>query len=244
MEKGKKQNTLLILSVFIIILVILLAVIVFMILRALGISISLPKINSTPNTTTETKTGEIVEIGSPIRIDSDTQYNYNFALADYTGSGGQKDELITDDLVVQTKQIINPINSKLSRIKIAKIGVNAPIIQDLDGNKAIDLGWWLYPGSKQDGEKILMAHRRFWKAGHPFSAWNINTLKKGTLIQLVDKSGSIFKYKIVSQSVVQGNDLSIFNTANDDLLKIITCSTFTGDAGSSSHRFITIAKRV
>ena len=67
-------------------------------------------------------------------------------------------------------------------------------------------------------------NRRFWEPGHPYSAWLMNTLSKGTIIKVIDEDGSVYKYSIVSQTIKDGNDLSTFNASNDDLLKIVTCS--------------------
>ncbi|MFQ5492808.1 MAG: sortase [Candidatus Dojkabacteria bacterium] len=154
--------------------------------------------------------------------------------------------------VILTKKVINHTNavvkagkkkikaSSIRRISIPSVNINSPIVQGQNGDAALDQGMWLYPSQYAKGEKILLCHRRYFGTNDPRSCWFIDRANRGDIIKIIDKNGKVAKYKIKSQSVRKGNDLSIFKASSDDIIKIITCTPL----GSSSHRLVTIAKRV
>ena len=159
-------------------------------------------------------------------------------------SEGIKDQIITAE--VKKEIAILPAlpatakSTDVSWIKINSIGVSSPIVQGPDGDAALDQGMWLYPTSYEKKEKILLCHRRYFGLHNPKTCWYMDRVKLGDIIEVSDKNGTVYKYRIVSQSVREGADLSVYRASNDDVIKVITCTPL----GSSSHRLVTIASRV
>jgi LPXTG-site transpeptidase (sortase) family protein len=157
---------------------------------------------------------------------------------------GIKDQIIPEQLKEELKKappvLPDTANSAdVTNIKIPSIGIDSPIVQGPDGDQALDNGMWLYPTSYNKGEKILLCHRRYFGTTNPKTCWFMDRVKIGDKIEITDRNGKIYNYTIVAQAVREGSDLSIYRTANDDLIKVVTCTPL----GSSSHRLVTIAKR-
>lgn len=156
---------------------------------------------------------------------------------------GIRDNLVTTEIKAYAetvKSTPHPLATGISRIVIDSININSPVIQGSDGDAALDQGMWLYPTSYAKGEKILLCHRRYFGPNDPRSCWFIDRAKVGDVIRLESDNGQSYEYSIVAQAVREGDDMAIFNAADDDLVKIITCTPL----GSSSHRLITIGKRI
>lgn len=228
---------------FILALIIGLVGIVYLIITYLDPEASASQITDTTEETTE-DTDQQFDISQavvePDKTDTNELYNYDFVYANVLG--------INTDFAYQLGRNASRVNTPNAQdivsIKITSIGVDAPIIHDLDGDKAIDIGWWMYPASEDYGEKIILAHRRYWQPGHPYSAWNIDQLEIGTIIEVTDINGITYKYQVTSQAVRDGYDLGIFRPSEEDIIKIVTCSTWNGGAGSSDYRSVTIAVRI
>jgi len=262
---SKNKNTIVLIVLFVIALLVGLAGIVFVIITMIdksnvtndeteqttNILITPTPINLTSDDTNTTPTNAQIDknndipvyhVNAPQFTVTNKQIDYNFAI-NLTGVG-IKDDLIPITLVEELNKQSIANSESITRITIAKIGVDAPVVHGVDGLIAIDLGWWMYPASKEQGEKIILAHRRYWRASHPYSAWDINSLPIGAEIILYDKAGNQFKYTVFDQAIVKNTeDNSIYRPSDSDYLKIVTCSTFNGNAGSSSHRYVTLARR-
>jgi len=186
---SKNKNTIVLIVFFIIALLVGLAGIIFVIVTIINksniannneteqvtsISITPAPINLTSDNNNTTSTDAQVNINNdiPVYHVNDPQYtitnkqiDYNFAI-NLTGVG-IKDDLIPITLVEELNRQSIANSQSINRITIAKIGVDAPVVHGVDGLTAIDLGWWMYPASKEHGEKIILAHRRYWQASHP-----------------------------------------------------------------------------
>ncbi|MEI7578907.1 MAG: sortase [bacterium] len=249
MEKSNKAPVLFIICVFVILSICGLVGIILMMNKLANTNTNSGTQNTTTTaittTTTNPKSDQLINdfTYQPTLQKSPEKINYNFSLQ--LASTGLQENWIPIQLIEASSIVPAAAQSDtVNKIQIPALGVNAPIIHDIDGKKAIDQGWWMYPASKPQGEKIILAHRRYWPPGNPYSAWNIDTLPIGAEIKVYDQNGQVYNYQVAAQSINEGSDLSIFVPANDDILKIITCSTFSGAAGSASHRFVTIARRV
>lgn len=251
METKKSNNMTILMGLFIIALIVGLVGIILVITNLVSTPYSTEaKINEiTPTTEPSTKV-EIVKndegdvqiqaITPPKGTETEQIYNYEFAVKGQEKITGQNIGAI---VAKSARTVPSPYTTDLVRIEVPVLEIDVPIIKGVDGEKAIDQGWWLYPPSKERGEKIYLAHRRYWGKDHPYSAWDINTLKTGQKIILYDKDGKAVTYKIRSQAIRDGVDLSIFKPSDEDIVKIITCSTWNGDPGSADYRYITIAER-
>lgn len=152
---------------------------------------------------------------------------------------GIKEEIVPE----AAKQEIKGIEIKqtnLVSIKIDSVSINSPIVQDADGDAALDRGMWLYPTSYGHKELILLCHRRYFGTRDPRTCWFIDRVHIGDMVNITDNAGNVANYQIVSQSVREGTDLSVYRASDDDVIKIITCTPL----GSSTHRLVTIARRV
>ncbi len=159
-------------------------------------------------------------------------------------SEGIKDDILTPAVVAQAATVpVEPAAlqaEEVNWIKIDSIGIDSPIVEGSDGDKALDQGMWLYPSSYNKNEKILLCHRRYWGRKDPRTCWFIDRVKMGDLVRVSDGKGNEYDYRIVSQTVHDADDLSIYRASNDDVIKILTCTPL----GSSAQRLVTIAVRV
>jgi sortase (surface protein transpeptidase) len=122
-----------------------------------------------------------------------------------------------------------------TRIKIPVIGVNAAIEHvGLDANLAVDVpkgvmnaAWWQdgpIPGNV--GNSILVGHYDDYK-GDPAVFWDLNKLKLGDRLSIVDGNGAEKTFEVVEIAMYRFDDLSIMDkiygsTLNRNL-NIITC---------------------
>lgn len=128
---------------------------------------------------------------------------------------------------------------------IPRLNVRTSVIEGIDGEKAIHEGAWLYPNSYEgDGEKILLGHRRFWGADDPRSFWNLDQLQGGDKIFYSDSKGTVYSYAVKSVAVRNAGDLSTLKPSKENIIKVISCSTADGSAGSSEKRIVVIATQI
>jgi len=128
---------------------------------------------------------------------------------------------------------------------IPKLNINTKVIEGIDGEEAIHEGAWLYPSSYEgNGEKILLGHRRFWGADDPRSFWNLDHLGDGDLIHYADAKGVVYTYEVKAVSVRNAGDLAILKASKENMIKVISCSTADGSAGSSEKRIVVIATQI
>lgn len=151
-------------------------------------------------------------------------------------SSGQGDKNLT-----QTEGITMTANT----LVIPKLNINTKVIEGIDGEEAIHEGAWLYPSSyEDDGEKILLGHRRFWGADDPRSFWNLDHLQDGDMIHYADAKGKVYNYKVKAVSVRNAEDHAILKASKENMIKVISCSTADGSAGSAEKRIVVIATQV
>lgn len=164
------------------------------------------------------------------------QFNYDFEVT--TSNNTQE----TDEAKSIIKDI-KPVKKYKDTLIIPKLNVKTKIVKGTDGEAAINQGAWLYPSSyESDGEKVLLGHRRYWGADDPRSFWNLNQLKKGDEIKYYDQDGRELTYEVRAVGIRTGDDRSILRASKDNVLKVISCSTADGSAGSSEKRIVVIAE--
>lgn len=146
----------------------------------------------------------------------------------------------------------SPVGSKpavpalaANTLLIPKLNVNTKVIGGIDGEAAIHDGAWMYPSSYEaEGEKILLGHRRYWGADDPRSFWNLDQLTDGDMIHYADAHGKVYSYEVKAVSVRNAGDLSILKASKENIIKVISCSTADGSAGSAEMRIVVIATQV
>lgn len=154
-------------------------------------------------------------------------------------------------LVDKESPVVNNSNAVVvesmgvNTLVIPRLNVRTSVIEGIDGEKAIHEGAWLYPNSYEgDGEKILLGHRRFWGADDPRSFWNLDQLKTGDTIRYSDAKGNVYNYAVKSVAVRNAGDLSTLKPSKENIIKVISCSTADGSAGSSEKRIVVIATQI
>ncbi len=154
-------------------------------------------------------------------------------------------------LVDKESPVVNNSNAVVvesmgvNTLVIPRLNVRTSVIEGIDGEKAIHEGAWLYPNSYEgEGEKILLGHRRFWGADDPRSFWNLDQLKQGDTIHYSDAKGNVYNYAVKSVVVRNAGDLSTLKPSKENIIKVISCSTADGSAGSSEKRIVVIATQI
>jgi LPXTG-site transpeptidase (sortase) family protein len=133
----------------------------------------------------------------------------------------------------------------VNTLVIPRLNVRTSVIEGVDGEKAIHEGAWLYPNSYEgEGEKIFLGHRRFWGADDPRSFWNLDQLQAGDTIHYSDAKGIVYNYEVKSVVVRNAGDLSTLKPSKENIIKVISCSTADGTAGSSEKRIVVIATQI
>lgn len=133
----------------------------------------------------------------------------------------------------------------MKSIQIPSIGYNSPVVISDNADTGIDHGAWYYPSNHpMEGEAIFLCHRRYFKSSDPKSCWDLDKVKSNDYLYLNFGDGTQYTYKVRSISVATGEDISIYHSGDDSMLKLISCAKENGKIGSDSHRIVLIAEKV
>lgn len=238
-DKSRSKTTTIMFAIFILALIIgFIGVIIAV------INIFNPKLlNFSANSSQPTSIAEQLKQAQPVYKSTNTAINYDFTLKTVIALNNYESE--TSELVQQITQLSSETDltgTNLARIRVPEIKIDAPIVEGLDGEVALDSGFWLYtPSYKDAGEKIFLCHRRYWGANHPYSCWFLDKLVIGSQIMLDTKEGKTLTYEVMSTSTVDDDELPrIARLSTDNVIKIITCAPL----GASTHRLVVIARLV
>lgn len=189
-------------------------------------------------------TSTIEKIDYNFRLPADKNPNVRALTTDSEAQGSK------DASVNESKGDAKPVEQNVPSISpntltIPKLNVSTKVIEGIDGEAAIHDGAWLYPSSYEgNGEKILLGHRRYWGADDPRSFWNLDQLVDGDMIYYSDAQGKVYSYEVRTVSVRNAGDLSILKASNENMIKVISCSTADGSAGSAEKRIVVIATQI
>ena len=144
----------------------------------------------------------------------------------------------------KTNNIINSLPEseyKVSRDRliIAKIGVNAPIVQTDNGEYGLSIGAWLTPdGSTPDkgGNTIITGHRFKYLPPSNLTFYLFHKLEKNDIVSVLWK-GEMYFYKIREIKVVKNTDLSVLEPSEKPILTMFTCHPIY----STENRMVVIA---
>lgn len=179
---------------------------------------------------------------------TDKRYDYNFKIKHVSNIESETKSAVYEEGTQKVGATTVPVEVEKSEpfhLIIPKLNVNSPIITGVDGEAAIHQGVWLYPSSyENDGEKILLGHRRYWGVDDPRSFWNLDQLVAGDIIKYVNDQGVVTTYAVKSVAVRSEGDLSVLKASKENMIKVISCSTADGSAGSSEKRIVVIAQEV
>jgi len=132
----------------------------------------------------------------------------------------------------------SPRAGPLGRIEIPSVGVNAVILDGVEG-KTLRRGVGHLPGTAYPGESgsrvVLAAHRDTFFRG-------LRHVNVGDTVRLV-VPGLIAVYQIERTEVVKPWQTEVLLPADDDVLTLLTCFPF-NYVGSAPDRFVVQARRV
>lgn len=113
-----------------------------------------------------------------------------------------------------------------NRLFIPKIRLNAPIVEGLDGNAAMDRGAWLMPqGVRPDavsGNIVISGHRFKYLPPNNITFYLFHKLEPGDGVKLV-WDGIDYDYIIREKKIVEKTDLSILRPSDEKRLTLFTC---------------------
>lgn len=176
------------------------------------------------------------------------RYDYNFIIKKVSKVKTETKSAVYENgsQTIEETTLPNDVEKSVPyHLIIPKLNVDSPVIAGIDGEAAIHQGAWLYPSSyEEDGEKIFLGHRRYWGVDDPRSFWNLDQLVAGDIIKFVNEQGIVTSYSVKSVAVRSEGDLSVLKPSKENMIKVISCSTADGSAGSSEKRIVVIAQEV
>lgn len=147
----------------------------------------------------------------------------------------------------ETARIINhlPKTEKIlssNRLVIAKIGVNAPIIEGENSDYALDKGVWRVPetGTPEKGGNIVITGHRFkYLPPNNLTFYLLDKLARGDIVTLIWQGKNNY-YKIIETKVVSSNDTSIMAQSSQPIITLYTCDPIY----SQKNRLVVVAELI
>ncbi|MBN1331278.1 sortase [Candidatus Dojkabacteria bacterium] len=200
--------------------------------------------------------GEVNALSPDREVDIvDQKYDYNFAVPAVQQPAPE--DLLEEQKPESEAEVEVPIYNynfpipefsslpAMKSIQIPSIKYNSPVVISNNADTGIDKGAWYYPSNHPaEGEAIFLCHRRYFGQVSPKSCWNLDKVKTNDYLYLNFNDGTQYTYKVVSISVADGSDISIYHASEAQELKLISCAKENGRIGSDSHRIVLIAKKV
>ena len=112
-----------------------------------------------------------------------------------------------------------------NRVIIAKIGVNAPIIDSADGDYALSQGAWRLPETStpdKAGNTVITGHRFKYLPPSNLTFYLFHKLKAGDIVSVLWNSENYY-YKIKDIKIVEAHDFSILEPTEKSTLTLFTC---------------------
>ena len=133
-------------------------------------------------------------------------------------------------------------NISTNRVIIAKIGVNAPIIDSASEDLALSRGAWRIPGSStpdKAGNTVITGHRFKYLPPSNLTFYLFNKLKTGDIVSVIWQKKDYY-YKIKEIKTVNPRDLSILEKTEKPTLTLFTCDPIY----SQKNRLVIIAELI
>lgn len=112
-----------------------------------------------------------------------------------------------------------------NRVIIAKIGVNAPIIESENGDYALSRGAWLPPEAStpdKGGNTVITGHRFKYLPPNNLTFYLFHKLEAGDIISIIWRDKNYY-YKIKETKIISADDLSILKQTKEPILTMFTC---------------------
>lgn len=152
----------------------------------------------------------------------------------------------TPDNTLALPNLPSQNNSNENSIQIEKIGVNAPVIWDVEEERILDFlkdGVVHYKGTSHPGEGgniFLVGHSSnyFWiKSDYNEIFALLDKLSSGDRIE-IKRNGQSYFYDVFQSKVVSPQDVSVLDSSQKEILTIMTC----WPVGTSLNRLIVQAE--
>ena len=123
-------------------------------------------------------------------------------------------------LTGQAEYAISP-----NRVIIAKIGVNAPIIDSADGDYGLSRGAWRLPecsSPDKGGNTVITGHRFKYLPSSNLTFYLFHKLKVGDIVLIIWQEEKYY-YKIKDIKIIEPTDFSILEPTKKSTLTLFTC---------------------
>ena len=132
-----------------------------------------------------------------------------------------------EDIVLPDKKHLPQAEYSVSpnRVIIAKIGVNAPIVDSVNGDYALSLGSWRLPESStpdKGGNTVITGHRFKYLPPSNLTFYLFHKLEIGDIVSVIWQ-GQQYYYRIKQIKVVAATDFSILEPTTQPILTMFTC---------------------
>lgn len=151
----------------------------------------------------------------------------------------------------QTEQLSSTPANENPTIRIAKIGVEAPVLFDAENideqnfQELLKSGTVHYPTTAEPGNygnTVIFGHSsgRWWAPGdYKFVFTKLDKLETGDKI-FIDYSNKRYLYEVTNQRIILPTDLSVLSQETDHQLTLLTCYP----VGSNAKRLVISAKQI
>lgn len=129
-----------------------------------------------------------------------------------------------------------------NRVIIAKIGVNAPIVESANASDGLSKGAWHLPDSStpdQGGNTIITGHRFKYLPPSNLTFYLFHELEIGDIV-LIIWQGQEYYYKIKQIKIVEATDFSILAQTEEPMITLFTCDPIY----SQKNRLVVIAELI
>lgn len=129
-----------------------------------------------------------------------------------------------------------------NRVIIAKIGVNAPIVESENGDYGLSRGAWRLPESStpdNGGNTVITGHRFKYLPPSNLTFYLFHKLEAGDIVSIIWQDENYY-YRIKEIKIVPAEDLSILEQAGEPILTLFTCDPIY----SQKNRLVVISELI
>ena len=126
-----------------------------------------------------------------------------------------------------------------NRLIIAKIGVNAPIVESPSAEVGLNRGAWRMPDSStpdKGGNTVITGHRFKYLPPNNLTFYLFDKLAAGDIV-LAKWEGKDYYYRIRETKVVPATEMSVLNQTKEPILTMFTCDPIY----STENRLVVVA---
>jgi LPXTG-site transpeptidase (sortase) family protein len=137
----------------------------------------------------------------------------------------QNIEIVEKKIETIKNHLPKTTDKPVNRLVITKIGVNAPIIDSLNENYALNHGAWRLPETAtpdKTGNTVISGHRFKYFPPNNLTFYLLDKLVAGDII-FVSWRGQDYYYRVKETKIVKDTDQSILAGTDKRILTLFTC---------------------